>query len=73
VSYGYVDSSVKALAIDGVELTAENAKMGSYPLVRPLYFLTKGGPEGSVKEFIDFCLGTEGQLIVEQEGYLSAL
>ena len=73
VSYGYVDSSVKALAIDGVGLTAENAKMGSYPLVRPLYFLTKGGPEGSVKEFIDFCLGTEGQLIVEQEGYLSAL
>ena len=73
VSYGYVDSSVKALAIDGVELTAENAKGGTYPLVRPLYFLTRGGPEGLVKEFIDFCLGVEGQSIVEQEGYLSAL
>ena len=72
VSFGYLDSSVKALAIDGVEGTVANAKNGSYPVVRSLYFLTKAQPEGVVKEFIDYCLGTEGQRIVTEEGYISA-
>lgn len=71
ISFGYVDSSVKALSIDGVEATAENAKDGTYPIVRPLYFLTREEPTGLVKDFIDFCLGEEGQAIVAGEGYVS--
>jgi phosphate transport system substrate-binding protein len=71
LSFGYVDDTVKALAIDGVEATPENAKSGKYPVVRPLYFLTKNPPQGLVKEFIDFCLGPEGQKIAEEEGYIS--
>lgn len=71
ISLGYVDKTVKALEIDGVAPTAENCKAGTYPIVRPLYFLTKEQPTGLVKDFIDFCLGPEGQKIVEQEGYLS--
>jgi len=71
LSFGYLDGSVKALAIAGVAGTAENAKNGTYPIVRPLYFLTKEQPTGIVKDFIDFCLGAEGQSIVESEGYLS--
>jgi phosphate transport system substrate-binding protein len=71
LSFGYVDDSTKALAIDGMAATVENAKSGTYPIVRPLYFLTKEEPEGMVKEFIDFCLGPEGQSIVTEEGYLS--
>jgi phosphate transport system substrate-binding protein len=71
LSFGYLDDSVKALAIDGIAATVENAKSGTYPVVRPLYFLTKEEPKGMVKEFIDFCLGPEGQAIVTEEGYLS--
>ena len=71
LSFGYLDSLVKSLAIDGVEGNTENAKDGSYPIVRPLYFLTKEQPSGLVKEFIDFCLGQEGQSIVTDEGYIS--
>jgi len=71
LSFGYLDGSVKALAVDGVAGSVENAKAGTYPIVRPLYFLTKEQPTGIVKEFIDFCLGAEGQSIVEDEGYLS--
>jgi len=71
LSFGYLDSSVEALAIDGVEATAENAKDGSYPVVRPLYLLTKEEPEGLTKDFIDFCLGEDGQEIVSQEGYIA--
>jgi phosphate transport system substrate-binding protein len=71
ISFGYVDSTVKALSIDGIEATAENAKSGTYPIVRPLYFLTKEEPTGLVKDFIDFCLSDAGQAIVADEGYIS--
>ena len=71
ISFGYVDNTVKALSIDGIEAAAENAKSGTYPIVRPLYFLTKEEPTGLVKEFIDFCLSDEGQAIVADEGYIS--
>ena len=71
ISFGYVTSSVKALAIDGIAATAENAKAGTYPVVRPLYFLTKEAPTALVKQFIDFCLSAEGQAIVAEEGYIS--
>lgn len=72
ISFGYVDRSVKALAINGVTATGENAKSGSYPVVRPLYFLTKQQPAGLVKDFISYCTGPEGQSIIVQEGYISA-
>jgi phosphate transport system substrate-binding protein len=67
LSFGYLDSSVKALSIDGVEPTVENALSGSYPVVRPLLFVTRGESKGQVKDFIDFCLGPEGQEIVGQD------
>ncbi|MBN2100027.1 MAG: phosphate ABC transporter substrate-binding protein [Dehalococcoidia bacterium] len=71
ISFGYIDNTVKALSIDGIEATAENAKNETYPIVRPLYFLTKEAPTGLVKDFIDFCLSDEGQAIVADEGYIS--
>jgi phosphate transport system substrate-binding protein len=67
LSFGYLDGSVKALNIDGVAATVANALSGAYPIVRPLNFVTKGEPTGKVKEFIDFCLGTEGQEIVAED------
>ena len=70
LSMGYVTGDVKALDIDGVAATIENARNGSYPVVRPLLLLTKGEPEGMVKEFIDYCLSSEGQDVVADEGYI---
>lgn len=67
LSFGYLDNSIKALSIDGVAGTVENAQNGTYPIVRPLLFLTKDVPEGLVKDFIDFCLGPEGQAIVAED------
>jgi phosphate transport system substrate-binding protein len=71
ISFGYLNAKVKALSIDGVEATEENAKNETYPIVRPLYFLTKEEPTALVKQFIDYCLSSEGQAIVAQEGYIS--
>jgi phosphate transport system substrate-binding protein len=70
-SFGYVNSSVKALSIGGIAASAENAKSGKYPIVRPLYFLTKNAPAGLVKSFLDFCQGSEAQKIITAEGYIS--
>jgi phosphate transport system substrate-binding protein len=67
LSFGYLDSSVKALSIDGIAATVENAINGTYPIVRPLLFFTREQPTGIVKAFIDFFLGPEGQAIVAQD------
>lgn len=72
ISFGYLDNTVKALDVGGVAATVENAKNGTYPIVRPLLFLTKGEPTGIVKKFIDFCLGSAAQAIVSKD-YISVL
>ncbi|MCX6012019.1 MAG: phosphate ABC transporter substrate-binding protein, partial [Chloroflexi bacterium] len=64
ISFGYIDNTVKAVSINSVAATATNAKNGTYPIVRPLYFVTKAQPEGLVKTFLDFCKSAEGQKIV---------
>ncbi len=71
ISLGYVDSSVKALSIGGVTCNEVNCLNESYPVMRHLNFITKGNPEELAKKFIEFCLSSEGQKIVEDEGYIS--
>jgi phosphate transport system substrate-binding protein len=70
-SFGYVVGSLKALAVDGIAATEANAQSGAYPVVRPLYFLTRTQPAGLVKAFLDFCRGIEAQKIISGEGYVS--
>lgn len=70
LSFGYLDETVKIIKVEGVAATEENASNGSYPVVRPLNMITYGEPTGSVKTFLDFILGSEGQKIVADEGYL---
>jgi len=70
LSFGYLDNSVKALNLNGVAPTEENASNGTYPVVRPLNMLTPKEPDGLVKAFLDFVLGTEGQAMVRSEGYI---
>jgi phosphate transport system substrate-binding protein len=73
LSLGLVNEEVKAFDIDGVAATVENCINETYPIVRPLLFLTLGEPTGKVAEFIDFCLGAEGQAIVTAEGYIPVI
>ena len=71
LSFGYLDASVKALQVDGVEPTEANAANGSYPIVRPLNMMTGEEPSGVVKAWLDFILSAEGQAVVVEEGYIS--
>lgn len=73
ISFGYLNESVSALSINGVAPTASNAIAGRYPIVRPLNMLTDGAPSAAVQAFLDYILGSEGQAIVADEGYISIL
>jgi phosphate transport system substrate-binding protein len=58
--------------VDGHDCTIEAIVAGHYQLVRPVFFLTKGAPEGAAKEFIDFVLSTDGQGIIKKNGLIPA-
>jgi phosphate transport system substrate-binding protein len=70
VGIGHVDNSVKAVVLDGVTASQENALNGSYPVVRKLYMNTKGEPSQLVKAFIDYILSPDGTALCQKHGYL---
>jgi phosphate transport system substrate-binding protein len=70
VGLGYVDSGVKALKINNIRATAENVLAGKYPIARDLYLFTMGNASGLAKEFIEYVMSTEGQEIVDEEGFV---
>lgn len=65
VGMAYADTTVRACKINGFLPTRLNARAGIYPLVRSLYWVTKGAPKsGSLaKSFIDYSLSTAGQAL----------
>lgn len=70
ISLGYMDNSIKALKLDGVVPTMDNAKNGTYKYVRPFLMITNGEPTGLAKDFLEFVMSKEGQAIVSKE-YIS--
>lgn len=67
---GYLDGSVKPVAVDGVMPSEESVRSKRYPLSRDLYLITKGSPSGRAGEFIDYLLSDAGQNIVKEEGFI---
>ncbi len=70
VSLGYLDNSIKALSVDGVEATVENIQANKYPVARPFLMLTKSEISSETKAFLDFIMSEEGQKIVGED-YIS--
>jgi phosphate transport system substrate-binding protein len=70
LSHGLVNDKIKALSFNGQACNTENMLAGKYALVRPIFLLTKGEPAGTVKEFIDFVLGPDGQASITADGLL---
>lgn len=73
ISMGSIDDTVKTVDFEGVEATAENVKNGSYTLSRPFNIVYKSEEDLSeaAQLFIDFIMSDAGQLIAENEGYIS--
>lgn len=65
ISMGSLDSTVKALAVDGVEGTAEHVKDGSYPVSRPFHICYReDGLTDLGRDFVKFILSADGQAIL---------
>jgi phosphate transport system substrate-binding protein len=47
----------------------ENALSNRYPLSRYLFWYTAGAPAVTLKEFVDWAIGPQGQAIVKEVGY----
>ncbi len=71
ISFGYLDDSINAVQIGGVEPKEENVYNDTYPISRPFLLVTKGEATGDVKSFIDYILSDEGQKIIEEQGFMS--
>lgn len=76
VGLAYLNDEVKAINVsyDGenyVEPTVENAKNGTYPIVRPLYFYHEEGAEEKLDKFIEYSLSPKGKQLIEEVGFVT--
>lgn len=73
VSLGSLDDTVKAVKIDGAEASAENVKSGDYKVSRPFNVVTNSSKELTdvAQDFMKFVLSSDGQAVVEEEGYIA--
>ncbi len=67
---GFVDRSVKAIAVNSVMPNIATVKNSSYPVTRPLYFYTNGQPAGVIKQFIDLSGTPEGKKMISELGFV---
>ncbi len=71
ISLGSLNDTVKAVVIDGVEATAANVKSGDYKVSRPFNIVTTDAPSAQAQDFINFIMSSDGQAIVEDNGYIA--
>jgi phosphate transport system substrate-binding protein len=77
IGYGGIAylEGIKALKVKkddaspAVGASMDTAQDGSYPISRFLFFYTAGEPTGSIKKFVDWTKGPEGQKVIEDVGY----
>jgi phosphate transport system substrate-binding protein len=70
VGIGYESDAIKPLKVDGVEATIDTVLDQSYPLSRGLYMYSNGQPDGAGQAYVDWILGTDGQKVVEEQGFV---
>ena len=74
VSLDALDDSVVALALDGMEASADNINAGKYFLSRPFVMATKGEiseQSDLIHKWFDFVLGDEGQQVAANVGLIT--
>ncbi|MBN1499521.1 MAG: phosphate ABC transporter substrate-binding protein [Spirochaetes bacterium] len=72
IGFGYLNDSIKAVNVDGVEPTLENGKSKKYPVSRDLFmFINEDTLSPEAKKFIDFIKSSEGQSLVTAAGFIA--
>lgn len=71
IGFGYINSSIKAINVNNVLPTLKNGKSGKYPISRKLFmYINESKISKEAMDFVNFLLGTEGQKIVKEAGYI---
>ncbi|MDR1947370.1 MAG: phosphate ABC transporter substrate-binding protein [Desulfovibrio sp.] len=71
IGFGYLNSSLKKVDVNGVEARPETALAKKWPIARELYVFTNGAPAGAVKKLTDYLLDPrKGQKAVAETGYI---
>ena len=71
ISLGSLNDTVKPVKVEGVEATEENIVSGDYKISRPFNLAYKEDKLNDIsKDFLAYCLSTEAQEIVKDEGYV---
>ncbi|MDR0400835.1 MAG: substrate-binding domain-containing protein [Treponema sp.] len=68
ISLGSLNDTVKALRIDGVAASLENAAGGAYRIVRPFSVAVGEDLKAPARDFINFIMSGGGQDVVEKNG-----
>ncbi|MCL6638070.1 MAG: phosphate ABC transporter substrate-binding protein [Firmicutes bacterium] len=73
LALSYLDGSVRAVKLDGVEPAKENIVTGKYPVWSYEHSYTKGKPSGAAEAFLMYLMTDEVQkTIIPQLGYIPA-
>ena len=71
VGLAYIKAGgIKVMAIDGVSPSVSTVHAKTYPYARPTFYYTNGEPQGLAKRFVDFTIGSAGQRIATQVGFV---
>lgn len=71
LALSYLDDSIQALSLDGVESTPENIADNKWPIWSYEHMYTNGEPDANVKAFLDYIMTDDVQQgIVIELGYL---
>ncbi len=71
IGIGYMSEKVKALSLDNIEPSYENAASGAFPISRTLWLFTNNWPKGETLKFMNYMLHPKkGQPLVKKAGYV---
>ena len=73
ISLGSLNDTVKAVKIDGAEASAENVANDTYKVSRPFNIITTDKLSDAAKDFENYILSSDGQQIVEDNGYIKVV
>lgn len=70
ISLGSLNDTVRPVKVNGVFISSENIRNGSYKLARNFNMVYKDGISEGTEDFLKFIKSDIGQKIVEEEGYV---